>query len=43
MIKPLHKTTVAQLTRELEANGFVLDRRVDAMPIQHFLVFKVKR
>jgi ubiquinone/menaquinone biosynthesis C-methylase UbiE len=43
MIKPLHKTTVAQLTRELEANGFVLDRRVDDMPIQHFLVFKVKR
>jgi ubiquinone/menaquinone biosynthesis C-methylase UbiE len=39
-IKPLHKTTVAQLTRELSANGFVLDRRVDKMPIQHFLVFK---
>lgn len=38
-IKPLHKTTVEQLTREMKASGFVLEERVDAFPIQHFLVF----
>lgn len=41
-IKPLHKTTVAQLTREMEVAGFVLERRVDSLPIQHFLVFRKK-
>jgi precorrin-6B methylase 2 len=39
-IKPLHKTTVAQLTREMLANGFVLDKRIEAFPIQHFLLFR---
>jgi precorrin-6B methylase 2 len=39
-IKRLHKTTIEQLTRELEANGFTLERRVDDLPIQHFLVFR---
>ncbi|MBL7700367.1 MAG: class I SAM-dependent methyltransferase [Chitinophagaceae bacterium] len=39
-IKPLHKTTVAQLTRELSSMGLKLERRVDTFPIQHFLVFK---
>lgn len=39
-IKPLHKTTVKQLTREMKANGFVLDERVDVFPIQHFLMFR---
>ena len=41
-IKPLHKTTIAQLSREMASHGFVLERRVDVLPIQHFLVFKVK-
>ena len=41
-IKPLHKTTVEQLTREMKASGFILDERVDAFPIQHFLVFRKK-
>ena len=39
-IKRLHKTTVAQLERELSASGFALERRVDKFPIQHFLLFK---
>ena len=39
-IKPLHKTTVAQLKREMLSNGFELERQVDALPIQHFLVFR---
>ena len=39
-IKPLHKTTVAQLTREMLANGFVLDKRIETFPIQHFLLFR---
>jgi precorrin-6B methylase 2 len=41
-IRPLHKTTVAQLTREMLANGFVLDRQIDTLPIQHFLLFRRK-
>ena len=41
-IKPLHKTTVAQLSREMLANGFVLDKRIDKFPIQHFLLFRKK-
>jgi ubiquinone/menaquinone biosynthesis C-methylase UbiE len=39
-IRPLHKTTVAQLSKELEANGFKLDYDGEFMPIQHFLLFK---
>jgi ubiquinone/menaquinone biosynthesis C-methylase UbiE len=42
-IKALHKTTVAQLTRELNANGFQLHYRGDFLPIQHFLLFEKKR
>lgn len=41
-IRPLHKTTVAQLSKELEANGFQLDYDGEFMPIQHFLLFKKK-
>ncbi|GEO07965.1 class I SAM-dependent methyltransferase [Segetibacter aerophilus] len=39
-IRPLHKTTVAQLRKELGANGFKLDYNGQFMPIQHFLLFK---
>lgn len=38
-IKPLHKMTVAQITKELEANGFKLLQNGQFMNIQHFLVF----
>lgn len=41
-IKPLHKTTVAQLNKELGANGFKLAYRGDFLPIQHFLLYQMK-
>lgn len=43
-IKPLHKTTVEQLNRELAASGFRLASRGDFMAVQHFLVYeKIKK
>ncbi|MEP6713908.1 MAG: class I SAM-dependent methyltransferase [Ferruginibacter sp.] len=39
-IKPLHKTTVAQLNKEMEANGFKLNYRGEFLPIQHFLIYE---
>ena len=39
-IKPLHKTTVLQLNRELLANGFTLNYKGDFLPIQHFLLYE---
>lgn len=39
-IRPLHKTTVAQLSKELGANGFSLDYEGKFLPIQHFLLFR---
>lgn len=40
MIKPLHKMTVDQVTKELTANGFKLIQNGQFMNIQHFLVFE---
>ena len=39
-IKPLPKTTVEQLNRELAASGFRLAYRGDFMAVQHFLVYE---
>lgn len=39
-IKPLHKTTVKQLSREMKSNGFIVDERINVLPIQHFLMFR---
>ena len=39
-IRPLHKMTITQIIKEMKASGFILERRVDALPIQHFLVFR---
>lgn len=39
-IKPLHKMTVKQVEKELEANGLKLVRNGQFMNIQHFLVFE---
>lgn len=39
-IKPLHKMTVRQAKKELEANGFKLVQNGQFMSIQHFLVFE---
>lgn len=41
-IKRLHKMSVAQVTREMAANGFVLSYKGDFLPIQHFLVYEKK-
>jgi hypothetical protein len=41
-IKALHKMSVAQVKKELGANGFVLESNGDFLPIQHFLVFRKK-
>lgn len=38
----LHKTTVKQLNKELNANGFKLAYRGEFLPIQHFLIYEVK-
>lgn len=40
MIKPLHKMTVDQVTKELSANGFKLVQNGQFMKIQHYLVFE---
>jgi ubiquinone/menaquinone biosynthesis C-methylase UbiE len=39
-IKELHKTSVAQINKELTANGFHLAEDGEFMPIQHFLVYQ---
>lgn len=39
-IKALHKTTVVQLNKELESNGFKLQSRGDFLPVQHFLLYE---
>jgi ubiquinone/menaquinone biosynthesis C-methylase UbiE len=39
-IKPLHKTTVDQLNKELQRNGFKLQQRGDFLPVQHFLLYE---
>jgi ubiquinone/menaquinone biosynthesis C-methylase UbiE len=39
-IKPEHKMSKAQIMRELEANGFVLDRAFDELPWQHLMFFR---
>jgi precorrin-6B methylase 2 len=39
-IKPLHKTTVTQLNKEMLANGFKLKFKGDFLPIQHFLLYE---
>lgn len=39
-IKPLHKTTVAQLNKEFNANGFTLAYQGEFLPVQHFILYK---
>ena len=39
-IKELHKMSVEQVSKEMEANGFKLYQREDFLPIQHFLVYE---
>ncbi|PKV63076.1 class I SAM-dependent methyltransferase [Pontibacter ramchanderi] len=42
-IRELHKMTAAQIRKELEANGFRLQRQEDFLPIQHFMLFEKTR
>lgn len=39
-IKELHKTSVVQMNREMEVNGFKLIYDGEFLPIQHFLVYE---
>ena len=39
-IKPDHKMSKAQVNKELNANGFVLDEEFDELPWQHVMFFK---
>ncbi len=39
-IKLLHKTTIKQLNKEMEANGFKLSYDGEFLPIQHFLLYE---
>lgn len=39
-IKELHKLSVAQVNKELAANGFKLQQRSEFLPIQHFLLYE---
>lgn len=39
-IKPLHKTTVRQLNKELEPIGYRLVEKGEFLPIQHFLIYQ---
>ena len=40
-IREEHKMSVAQAVQEFGAEGYVLDRRVDSLPWQHLLLFKL--
>ena len=42
-IKRLHKTTIIQLSKELEANGYSLFFDGEFLPIQHFLMYEKKQ
>lgn len=39
-IRELHKLSVEQANKELQANGFKLYKRGDFLPIQHFLLYE---
>jgi len=41
-IREEHKMSVAQAVREFGAEGYVLDRRVDSLPWQHLLIFRIR-
>jgi ubiquinone/menaquinone biosynthesis C-methylase UbiE len=41
-IKELHKMSVAQADKELAASGFVPDKHEQALPMQHFLLYRKK-
>ncbi|MEL7238293.1 MAG: class I SAM-dependent methyltransferase, partial [Planctomycetota bacterium] len=40
MIKPLHKMTEAQAVKEMEAAGLEHVETIDALPLQHLMIFR---
>ena len=42
-IKPLHKMTVLQASKEMAVNGFSLVYAGDFLPMQHFLLYQKVR
>jgi len=42
-IKALHKMSVAQASKEMEVNGFKLYSKGDFLPIQHFLLYEIRK
>ncbi len=42
-IKPLHKMSIKQVNKEMEANGFKLYSKEEFLPIQHILVYEKVR
>ncbi len=41
-ILEVHKMSVAEVTQEMEAEGFALDKVIDVLPWQHIIVLRVK-
>ncbi len=41
-IRAEHKMSVQQAVQEFDAEGYLLDRRVDSLPWQHLLLFRVR-
>jgi ubiquinone/menaquinone biosynthesis C-methylase UbiE len=41
-ILEVHKMSVAEVTQEMEAEGYAIDRVIDTLPWQHIIVIKVK-
>lgn len=41
-IREVHKMSVAQVRQELDADGFDIDRVIDALPWQHIIVLKAR-
>jgi ubiquinone/menaquinone biosynthesis C-methylase UbiE len=39
-IKPLHKMTVAQVRKEMQAQPVEFERAIETLPLQHILIFK---
>lgn len=42
-IKPHHKMSITQVSKEMRANGFELDYDGEFLPIQHFLLYRKVR
>ena len=39
---PLHKMSFAEIRREIQPMGFVIDQLLDFLPMQHGVVFTIK-